>query len=141
MENINKMLVQAAGGLVSNEKGGVLLMFRRGKWDLPKGKLDPGETLEACALREVREETGLIHLELKRFLMITRHEYKERGSLILKESHWWLMQSNSNQKLVPQVEEDITVVRWFDPSELKIALANTYPTISDVMRMAGLLKD
>ena len=53
------MIIQAGGGLVENEKGEVLFMFRRGKWDLPKGKLDPGETLEACALREVEEETGV----------------------------------------------------------------------------------
>ena len=54
-------------------------MFRRGKWDLPKGKLDPGETLEACALREVREETGVGQLELIKFLLVTEHEYEESG--------------------------------------------------------------
>ena len=52
-------LVQAGGGLVRNEKKEILIIFRRGKWDLPKGKLDKGEKLEDCAVREVEEETGL----------------------------------------------------------------------------------
>ncbi len=64
--------VTAAGGLVENEKGEVLLIFRRGKWDLPKGKLDPGETIEQCAVREVEEETGLKNIELKK----SRHPRK-----------------------------------------------------------------
>ena len=64
-----KILLVAAGGLVENEKGEILFMFRRGKWDMPKGKRDPGETLEECALREVEEETGVGQLHLKKFLM------------------------------------------------------------------------
>ncbi len=69
MDNANRLLILAAGGLVLNEKGEVLFMFRKGKWDLPKGKLDPGETMDACALREVMEETGLVQVELKNFLL------------------------------------------------------------------------
>ena len=68
MNKQNQNRIQAGGGLVENEKGEILFMFRRGKWDLPKGKLDPGESLENCALREVKEETGIRILELKRFL-------------------------------------------------------------------------
>src|SRR5580704_13598268 len=102
MNNENRILVKAAGGLVINENKEILFMFRRGKWDLPKGKLDPGESLESCAQREVKEETGISYLELLRFLLITQHEYEERGQVILKETHWWLMKANSNQKLIPQ---------------------------------------
>ena len=98
-------------------------MFRRGKWDLPKGKLDPGESLETCAQREVKEETGISHLELIRFLLVTEHEYEERGKLILKETHWWLMKTSGNQKLIPQTEEDITELKWIGPSDFKMVLA------------------
>src|SRR5687768_2564827 len=49
--------VLAAGGLVQNEKEELLMIYRKGKWDLPKGKLDKNEKLEDCALREVMEET------------------------------------------------------------------------------------
>src|SRR5712675_1894974 len=108
MNKENRILVQAAGGLVQNERGEVLFMFRKGKWDLPKGKLDPGETLENCALREVTEETGVSQLELTKFLLVTEHEYEEKGMAILKETHWYLMKTNGKQILVPQAEEDIS---------------------------------
>ena len=68
-------IVQAAGGMVKNEKNETLLIFRRGKWDLPKGKLDKGESLEECAVREVEEETGLKNVKLVSPLIITYHTY------------------------------------------------------------------
>ena len=67
----------AAGGLVLNEKNELLMIFRRNKWDLPKGKLDEGESIEACALREVKEETGLQKLKLEKFIDITFHDYAD----------------------------------------------------------------
>ncbi len=137
MKKEKRILIRAGGGLVENENGEVLFIFRRGKWDLPKGKLDKGETLEECALREVTEETGIDHLKSIRFLLITNHEYEERGVPILKESHWWLMKSKANQPLVPQTEEGITEIKWVRPSEFKIVLDNTYPLILDVLRAAG----
>jgi 8-oxo-dGTP pyrophosphatase MutT (NUDIX family) len=134
MEEEKRILIKAAGGLVVNETGEVLFMFRRGKWDLPKGKLDPGETLETCALREVEEETGLSHLELIKFLLVTEHEYEERGLLILKKTHWYLINAMGNQKLVPQTEEDISELRWFGSVDFKIVARNTYPGILEVLR-------
>lgn len=139
MNKENRILVQAAGGLVQNERGEVLFMFRRGKWDLPKGKLDRGETLESCALREVTEETGVGQLKLIKFLLITEHEYEENGLAILKETHWYLMKTNGYQTLVPQVEEDISELRWIGPTDFKIVQRNTYPTIVDVLKAGGLL--
>jgi 8-oxo-dGTP pyrophosphatase MutT (NUDIX family) len=139
MERENKMIIQAGGGLVENEKGEVLFMFRKGKWDLPKGKLDPGETLEACALREVEEETGVGRLELKKFLLITEHTYEERGIPILKKTHWYKMKTDSHQSLVPQVEEEISELRWLGPADFKIVLGNTYPSIVDVLKAGGYL--
>ena len=137
MKKANRLVIQAGGGLVVNEAGEVLFMFRRGKWDLPKGKLDPGETLDACALREVEEETGVGHLKLIKFLMVTEHTYSERGRTILKETHWYQMETNSDQPLIPQAEEDITELRWIGPANFKIVVRNTYPVILDVLRAGG----
>jgi 8-oxo-dGTP pyrophosphatase MutT (NUDIX family) len=133
----NRVLIQAGGGLVENEKKEILFMFRRGKWDLPKGKLDPGETLESCALREVEEETGVRQLALIKFLVVTEHAYEERGLLILKETHWYLMKTNSRQLLIPQTEEGITELKWVGEADFKIIQENTFPGILDVMRSGG----
>jgi 8-oxo-dGTP pyrophosphatase MutT (NUDIX family) len=137
MNKKNRILIKAAGGLVINENKDILFMFRLDKWDLPKGKLDPGESLETCAQREVKEETGISHLELIRFLTVTEHEYKERGKLILKETHWWLMKTRGDQKLIPQKEEDITELKWIGPSDFNKVQQNTYPGILEVMRAGG----
>jgi 8-oxo-dGTP pyrophosphatase MutT (NUDIX family) len=130
-------IVQAAGGLVLNEQKEVLLIFRRGSWDLPKGKLDPGEDLETCALREVQEETGLKHVELLSPLIITYHTYHEGSRFILKESHWYNMKAKGAMELVPQTEEDIHDIKWVNREQLKPLLNKTYPSIIDVLK-AGL---
>ena len=105
-------LIQAAGGLIRNEKDEILLIFRRGKWDLPKGKLDTGETLEECAVREVEEETGLKKIKLISPLIITYHTYHEGARFVLKESHWYSMTVRGKQTLIPQTEEDIHEIKW-----------------------------
>jgi len=127
--------VTAAGGVVENEKGDVLLIFRRGKWDLPKGKLDKGETIEQCALREVMEETGLANVELKQLITITYHTYDEFGKHILKDSHWFKMNVNGKQQLTPQTEEDISELKWVKKKELSNYLNNTFPSIKDVLEL------
>jgi 8-oxo-dGTP pyrophosphatase MutT (NUDIX family) len=133
------LLIQAAGGLVENEKGGLLLMMRRGKWDLPKGKLDPKETLEHCAVREVEEETGLRNIVLGSPLVVTYHTYDENGKHFLKESHWYRMKISGSQTLVPQLEEQITQVKWVEPAAIGSVTGNTFPSILDVFRTAGYL--
>jgi 8-oxo-dGTP pyrophosphatase MutT (NUDIX family) len=127
--------VTAAGGLVENEKGEVLLIFRRGKWDLPKGKLDKGETIEQCAVREVEEETGLKNIELKELLTITYHTYDEFGKYMLKDSHWYRMNVNGKQKITPQTEEDIQEIKWVKKKELKNYFENTFPSVKDVLNL------
>src|SRR5215218_6550882 len=102
----------AAGGIVENENGEILFQFRRGVWDLPKGKLDDGESLEECAVREVEEETGLKKVELEEFLLATYHTYHENGKQVLKESHWYKMRADGRQELTPQTSEDISEVKW-----------------------------
>ena len=126
--------IQAAGGLVQSEKGELLFIFRRGKWDLPKGKLDKGEKLETCALREVKEETGLTQLSLGPVLGVTYHTYHEGSKHILKESHWWTMSAKGNEKLRPETEEDITDIKWVKKTDLSKFIANSYALIADLLK-------
>jgi len=128
------ILIKAGGGLVQNEKGEVLFIFRRGKWDLPKGKLDDGETLEACAVREVCEETGLKDVRLESPLLVTWHTYDESGKHILKETHWYRMSTRSDQPMLPQQEEQITELKWVDKKDVGLLLKNTFPSIVDVIK-------
>ena len=130
------IVVQAAGGVVENEHKEWLFMMRRGKWDLPKGKLDPKETLEECAVREVEEETGLRHILLGAPLLTTYHTYDENGKHFLKESHWYRMKVSGKQTLVPQQEEQITQLKWVGPDGLDPYTRNTYPSILDVVTCA-----
>ena len=130
------ILVPAAGGVVKNEKKEILMIYRKGKWDLPKGKLDKKETPEECAIREVKEETGLKNLKLLSLLTVTYHTYQEGTRLMLKESHWFLMKSKSNQLLLPQVEEGIDIARWANKEEIPVYLLNSYASVADILQAA-----
>ena len=130
------ILVPAAGGVVKNEKKEILMIYRKGKWDLPKGKLDKKETPEECAVREVKEETGLKNLKLLSLLTVTYHTYQEGTRLMLKESHWFLMKSKSNQLLLPQVEEGIDIARWANKEEIPVYLLNSYASVADILQAA-----
>jgi 8-oxo-dGTP pyrophosphatase MutT (NUDIX family) len=125
--------ITAAGGVVENEKKELLLIFRRGKWDLPKGKLDEGESIEECAIREVCEETGLLRVSIKEKLPDSYHTYRESGKNILKKSVWYKMTADSNQTLQPQLAEDISEIKWVPTNELTNYLNNTYPSVRDVL--------
>jgi 8-oxo-dGTP pyrophosphatase MutT (NUDIX family) len=131
------MLVKAAGGLVINEAGELLFIYRRGKWDLPKGKLDEGETLEQCAVREIGEETGVWDVQLKKHLVTTWHTYDESGHHILKETTWYLLSAPKNQTFTPQTVEQITQIVWVAPEKLEKFASNTFPSITDVLQAAG----
>jgi 8-oxo-dGTP pyrophosphatase MutT (NUDIX family) len=126
--------VQAAGGVAQNEEKKLLMIFRRGKWDLPKGKLDKGERLEDCAIREVEEETGLQNIKLVSPLTITYHTYHEGARFILKESHWFTMQVKGEQQPAPQIAEGITEVRWLTAPEAEQLFEECYPSVSDVIK-------
>lgn len=128
-------LVIAAGGVVFNEKNEILLIFRRGLWDLPKGKLDKGEKLEACAIREVKEETGLSKTNVKTLLCTTYHTYHEGARFKLKESFWYKMQAAGKQQLIPQTEEDIEALIWVKPADMKKYLNQCYSSVRDVLEL------
>jgi 8-oxo-dGTP pyrophosphatase MutT (NUDIX family) len=131
-------IIQAAGGLVENELREFLFIFRRGYWDLPKGKIDEGETIEACAIREIQEETGLKDLRLIRPLCTTYHTYEFKGEEILKESFWFHVEGKRTDKLIPQTEEDIQEIIWADRHRVGELLRGTYPSIRAVLVAAGL---
>ncbi len=126
-------VIQAAGGAVWNDKGQLLFIHRRGKWDLPKGKLDEGEDLETCAVREVEEETGVRSPEITRPLRTTYHTYHESGKHILKESWWYEMKVAGSPPLVPQTEEDIHDIQWLEPEKWPEVIPQTFPSIRDVL--------
>lgn len=126
----------AGGGVVCNENGELLMIFRRGKWDLPKGKLDDGEKIEACAIREVQEETGIKELQIIEKLQDTYHIFTRAGKNYLKTTHWYLMESKNNQTLQPQLEENIIAVKWVNPQELNWHLKMTYAAIKEVVNTA-----
>ena len=113
-------IIEAAGGLVFNEENKVLAILRNNIWDLPKGKIEKGETNEDAALREVEEETGLKNINLKRFLTKTYHTYFDprKNRKVLKISYWYEMKSKAKE-LSPQLEEGIELAEWIDLSELK----------------------
>ena len=128
-----KMIIEAAGGMVFNEAGELLMMKRRGFWDMPKGKLDEGETIEDCAIREVSEETGLHNLSIVRKLHTTYHTYLYKGKPALKPSHWFLMAQTGHEALIPQTEEDITEIRWVNKEEARSLVDQAYPSIAEMI--------
>ena len=127
-------IVNAAGGFVLNENNEVLMMFRRGKWDLPKGKLDKKESAEEGAIRETEEETGLRKINLLAPLITTYHTYHEGTRYILKETHWFRMKVTGEQKLLPQAKEQITNLEWVPKNELKKYMENSFPSVGDVLQ-------
>ena len=126
-------IIQAGGGIVQNETGEILFIYRLNKWDLPKGKLEKGESIEICAQREVEEETGITNLTLKNKIGETYHIYKEKGEQILKESHWFHFTCPNFQNTIPQIEENITEVKWVALQNLREPLQNTYNNIREIV--------
>ena len=124
--------IEAAGGLVFNPAGQALLIFRRGSWDLPKGKLDPGETPLQAAVREVREETGLRELHPGHALPSTYHTYRLKGQRVLKRT-WWFVMKTPDLDLIPQAEEDIEKAAWFDILSFMGSGEGMYNSIRDVL--------
>ncbi|MGE5424346.1 MAG: NUDIX hydrolase [Syntrophothermus sp.] len=130
--------VEAAGGRVINEKGELLMIFRYGKWDLPKGKLNKkGEGEESpveAAVREVKEETGLTEVVPGAELPSTYHIFSHRENRILKRTYWFEMTAKSDQSLSPQTEEDISIAKWMNREERLEAMKNTYASLMELLQ-------
>jgi ADP-ribose pyrophosphatase YjhB (NUDIX family) len=125
-------LINAAGGVVKNSQSEYLFIFRRGKWDLPKGKLDEGEDFETAAIREVQEECGINHIELGDLYHLSYHIYEENNDWILKQTNWYLMKSEE-KNLIPQLEEGITQTAWLPTSQFEKVRENTYASIDEII--------
>jgi 8-oxo-dGTP pyrophosphatase MutT (NUDIX family) len=126
-------MIEAAGGIVQNDSKEILFIYRRNKWDLPKGKVENGESIETAAQREIEEETGVTGLTLKRKISETYHTYNEYGKHFLKITHWFYFTCNDKQKTQPQIEEDITEIKWFKTKDIKMPMANTYQNIKEIL--------
>ena len=124
--------IEAAGGIVYNKKGEILFIYRRGKWDLPKGKKKKGEHVEDTAVREVKEECGLNDCNISEFLTATYHTYHLKDKKVLKKTFWYKM-TTEDLRLKPQFEEDIIKAEWLNKTDLNKVLLNTYWSVKDVI--------
>lgn len=120
---------KAAGGLVKNQQKETLFIYRFEKWDLPKGKIEKGESKKEAAIREVEEECGITGLKIKSKLQKTYHIFQRKGREILKITYWYSMKTDYNGKLSPQIEEGITDAVFKSDTEVNEALKNTYRNI------------
>lgn len=127
-------ILKAAGGVVINSQTNKLLMiFRNGKWDLPKGKIEAGEEADVAAVREVYEECGIGELKLSKQIKTSFHTYPYKETVILKKTYWFLMSSTDISTPTPQIEEGIVEARWMDKAEVKKALKNAYSSIVELL--------
>lgn len=128
--------IEAAGGFIEKDNE-FLFIHRQGIWDLPKGKLEKGETIKNAAIRECEEECGIKQLKITKQLSSSFHLYKYKKGFALKQSYWFYMKSDYSKKLTPQLEEDIDEVKWFSKHEIEtIIIKHTYYTIRDVINEA-----
>jgi 8-oxo-dGTP pyrophosphatase MutT (NUDIX family) len=127
------VLIEAAGGLVKNEKEEYLFIYRQDKWDLPKGKVEREERIKEAAVREVEEECGIKVNNLGKKICKTYHVYISRGEVVLKKTHWFKMRCKGQDKLRPQKEEGISEARWFEKKYIGNISDNTFSSIMDVL--------
>ncbi len=125
--------IEAAGGLVTNEQEALLMIFRMGKWDLPKGKIEKGELPETAAIREVEEETGMSSLRIIEDLDPTFHIYYVNNEKFLKTTFWYKMDCLDHRMPTPQIEEGITTAKWLDKDEVNEAMNNTYDSLKGLL--------
>lgn len=125
--------IDAAGGVVLNDNDHVLLIHRLGRWDLPKGKVEPGEQVKEAAIREVEEECGVNDLEIENLIETTWHIYKFKGEIILKRTYWFLMKTDYKGDLTAQKEENIDEVMWVNKSDLHEKSKESYASIAGLI--------
>ena len=108
------------------------MIFRNLRWDLPKGKLEEGEDIKNCALREVEEECGVKGLKILNKITETYHVYKVNHEKILKHTYWFKMSTDFNNKLIPQISEGISKVEWVDKEDIKQRISGSYGNIKEI---------
>lgn len=127
------VFVEAAGGLVKHESGKYLFIKRYGRWDIPKGHIEPGETPEACALREVTEECNIMGHSIEGPLPPSYHTYLYDGRPHMKKTHWFSMRYSGKMITEPQAEEGITHAEWLAPGEIAKIRENTFISLMDLL--------
>lgn len=132
--------IDAAGGVILNDNRHILWIFRNGKWDLPKGKVESKESIMNAAIREVKEECSVDDIRLGPILGKTYHIYRFNGLNILKSSYWYGMTCSGEQSLKPQIEEGITKVIWADTKQHRKCLTNTYSSISELLKREKVVR-
>ncbi|HOW08562.1 MAG TPA: NUDIX domain-containing protein [Bacteroidales bacterium] len=130
--------VGAAGGLVRHSSGKFLFIEKKGKLDLPKGHIDPGEEPEACALREVSEECGISGHSIVKSLEPSYHTYSWEGISYLKKTSWFLMKYSGPMITEPQINEGITKVEWLSPDELSKIKSTAWLSLMDLINTSIL---
>tara|TARA_B100000214_G_C23888688_1_gene590758 strand:- start:359 stop:1036 length:678 start_codon:yes stop_codon:yes gene_type:complete len=135
IKELKKMfkIIKAGGGVVNNNKKEILFIYRMKKWDLPKGKLDKGETIKQCAKREVEEETK-VKVSCGKKILSTWHTYTKNKKFILKKTTWYMMESIDDSKMKPQKKEKIEKVEWMKKSSVDDILLNSYKTLNYLMK-------
>ncbi|MCP9762610.1 NUDIX hydrolase [Lacihabitans soyangensis] len=126
-------VIKAAGGVVENHEGKILMMKRLGFWDLPKGKAEANEKSKKTAEREVEEECG-VTVMVNDKICTTWHTYMMKGKLVLKQTKWYAMKLISDKNMKPQIEEDIEELKWMNEEEVEQALKNSYNSIAHVLK-------
>lgn len=126
------LFIEAAGGLVENAKDELLMIYRNGHWDLPKGKMERGESPGECALREVEEECGITKLKIVKQLPLTHHIFLKNDKECLKRTHWFRMLCSDTAKPVPQTSEGIEKVEWMNKTKVKETLNLMYPSLQEI---------
>ncbi|MGD0581947.1 MAG: NUDIX domain-containing protein [Bacteroidales bacterium] len=130
--------VGAAGGLVKHSVGKYLFIERKGKWDLPKGHIEQGESPENCALREVNEECGITGHTIVKPLQPSYHTYSWEGISYLKKTHWFLMEYSGEMISDPQTEEGITKVEWMSPDEISVIKGLAWMSLAELINTSIL---
>ena len=132
-------MIKAAGGVVKKGDDQILFIYRYGKWDLPKGKMEPGESPDETAIREVMEETGIAGLQIIKELTPTFHTYRLDGRRVLKKTFWYEMSFKDDSNIIPQAQEDITVVKWLGKRDIPWAMRDSYASIIELLTNSGYL--
>ena len=125
--------IKASGGIVTNKKNQILFIYRKGKWDLPKGKMEKNESKKESALREVIEETGVKKLKIINFFSTTFHLIKVKREYFLKETHWYTMKTKYDGKLKPQKSEGIISAKWKTFDEAQEIKKKTFRNIAIIL--------
>ncbi|MEZ4999770.1 MAG: NUDIX domain-containing protein [Bacteroidales bacterium] len=126
--------LEAAGGLVKDNQNRLLFIHRFGKWDIPKGHIEKGESAPDCALREVKEESGIKADRIVHRLKDTHHIYPYNDSFCLKTTSWFYMTYSGDPSTRPQLSEGITRAEWIDEDNLATVISDTWLSLREVIQ-------